>query len=142
MAKASTKNTAPKTKKPPRMAKPKQADDLKRISGVGPKLEGALNEMGIYRFSQIAKWTKAEAEYVDDHLNFKGRVERDDWIGQCNAYAAEAAARTGGASAAKVAASRASTPKVRSKRAAGSKPAESAAPTPAPTPVIRRRRPP
>jgi NADH-quinone oxidoreductase subunit E len=32
-------------------------DDLKRISGVGPKLEGLLNEMGFYHFDQIAAWT-------------------------------------------------------------------------------------
>ena len=92
MAKASTRKTAPKTKKPPRMAKPKQADDLKRISGVGPKLEGVLNEMGIYKYAQIAKWTKPEVEYVDDYLKFKGRIDRDDWIGQCKAYAKEVAA--------------------------------------------------
>jgi predicted flap endonuclease-1-like 5' DNA nuclease len=32
-------------------------DDLKKISGVGPKLEGVLNEMGFYHFDQIAAWT-------------------------------------------------------------------------------------
>jgi len=29
------------------------ADDLKRISGVGPKLEGVLNDLGFYHFDQI-----------------------------------------------------------------------------------------
>ena len=139
MAKASTKKTAPKTKKPPRMAKPKQPDDLKRISGVGPKLEGVLNDMGIYKYAQIAKWTKPEVEYVDDYLNFKGRIDRDDWIGQCKAYAKETAksssagskkpaAKKSGATAAKTSASRATTPKVRSKRAGSAKKAASAAP--------------
>ena len=139
MAKASTKKTAPKTKKPPRMAKPKQPDDLKRISGVGPKLEGVLNGMGIYKYAQIAKWTKPEVEYVDDYLNFKGRIDRDDWIGQCKAYAKETAksssagskkpaAKKSGATAAKTSSSRATTPKVRSKRAGSAKKAASAAP--------------
>ena len=58
------------------------ADDLKKISGVGPKLEGTLHEIGVYHFWQIAEWGKAEIDYMDDKLSFKGRIERDDWIGQ------------------------------------------------------------
>jgi peptide/nickel transport system ATP-binding protein len=68
--------------RPPRIRKPSRPDDLKRISGVGPKLESTLNTLGIYRFEQIAKWRKAEREWVDKFLNFKGRIERDDWVGQ------------------------------------------------------------
>jgi NADH-quinone oxidoreductase subunit E len=60
-------------------------DDLKRISGVGPKLEGLLNEMGFYHFDQIAAWTPAEVAWVDARLKFKGRIERDDWIAQAGA---------------------------------------------------------
>ena len=59
-----------------------QPDDLKRIKGVGPKLEGVLNGLGVFHFDQIAGWTEAEIAWVDDRLNFKGRIERDDWIGQ------------------------------------------------------------
>ncbi len=63
MAKAAAKRQARKrqreNKAPAKVAKPASPDDLKRISGVGPKLEGVLNELGIYRLSQIAKWTKA-----------------------------------------------------------------------------------
>lgn len=58
------------------------ADDLKRISGVGPKLEGVLNEMGIYRFDQVADWTSEHIAWVDARLKFKGRIERDNWIDQ------------------------------------------------------------
>ncbi|MEM7271123.1 MAG: NADH-quinone oxidoreductase subunit NuoE [Pseudomonadota bacterium] len=58
------------------------ADDLKLIKGVGPKLEGVLNDLGIYHFDQIAGWSRAEIAWVDDRLKFKGRIERDDWIGQ------------------------------------------------------------
>jgi peptide/nickel transport system ATP-binding protein len=74
-------------KRPPRMAKPKKPDDLKLISGVGPKFETILNGLGIYRFSQIAAWKKAERDWVDDHLNFSGRIERDDWVKQAKALA-------------------------------------------------------
>jgi NADH-quinone oxidoreductase subunit E len=64
-------------------------DDLKKISGVGPKLEGLLNEMGFYHFDQIAAWTPAEVAWVDARLKFKGRIERDDWIAQARAFATE-----------------------------------------------------
>jgi NADH-quinone oxidoreductase subunit E len=66
-----------------------KADDLKRISGVGPKLEGLLNEMGFFHFDQIAAWTQAEVAWVDARLKFKGRIERDNWIAQATAFAAE-----------------------------------------------------
>jgi NADH-quinone oxidoreductase subunit E len=64
------------------------ADDLKRISGVGPKLEGVLNGIGIYHFDQIASWSEAEVAWADQNLvGFKGRVSRDDWVGQAKALA-------------------------------------------------------
>lgn len=65
------------------------ADDLKRISGVGPKLEGVLNDLGFYHFDQIAAWGPAEVAWVDARLKFKGRIERDDWITQAAGFAAE-----------------------------------------------------
>jgi len=58
------------------------ADDLKRISGVGPKLEGVLNSLGFWHFDQIAAWGPAEIAWVDARISFKGRIERDDWVGQ------------------------------------------------------------
>lgn len=38
------------------------ADDLKLIKGVGPKLEGVLNGIGVFHFDQIAAWTEAEVD--------------------------------------------------------------------------------
>lgn len=64
-----------------------KADDLKKISGVGPKLERTLNNLGFWHFSQIAEWTKEDVAIVDDELSFKGRIERDDWIKQAKALA-------------------------------------------------------
>lgn len=59
------------------------ADDLKKIRGVGPKLEQTLYNMGIFHFDQIAVWGPAEQAWMDDNLEgFKGRVSRDDWVGQ------------------------------------------------------------
>lgn len=73
--------------KPAAIKKPAKPDDLKLISGVGPKLEGVLNGLGIYKFAQVAKWTRVESEWVDGFLNFKGRIERDAWIKQAKALA-------------------------------------------------------
>jgi NADH-quinone oxidoreductase subunit E len=63
------------------------ADDLKRISGVGPKLEGVLNDLGFYHFDQIAAWGPAEIAWVDARLKFKGRIERDNWVAQAGELA-------------------------------------------------------
>jgi NADH-quinone oxidoreductase subunit E len=78
------KETKPKTLSSPRAA---GADDLKLISGVGPKLEGVLNDLGFWHFDQIAKWTEAEIAWVDSRLKFKGRIVRDDWMAQAAALA-------------------------------------------------------
>ena len=63
------------------------SDDLKLISGVGPKLEQTLNDLGIYRFDQVAGWRKKEVAWVDARLRFKGRIERDDWMSQAKILA-------------------------------------------------------
>ncbi len=57
-------------------------DDLKRIKGIGPVNEGRLNKLGIFHFDQIAAWGSNEINWIDDYLSFKGRIEREDWIGQ------------------------------------------------------------
>ncbi|MCG3266501.1 NADH:ubiquinone oxidoreductase [Yoonia sp. I 8.24] len=65
------------------------ADDLKKIKGVGPKLEIMLNGMGFYHFDQIAAWGPAEQKWVDENLpGFKGRATRDKWVEQAKTLAA------------------------------------------------------
>jgi len=66
-----------------------EADDLKKIGGVGPKLEKTLNEAGVYHFWQIAEWTPEDIAHMDEKLSFKGRIERDDWVAQASQFAAE-----------------------------------------------------
>ena len=58
------------------------ADDLKAISGIGPKLEAALNAAGIFHFWQIASLTDEQIAALDQRLDFRGRIARDDWIDQ------------------------------------------------------------
>lgn len=66
-----------------------QGDDLKRIKGIGPKLETLCNSMGFWHFDQIAAWTAEEIAWVDENLEgFKGRVTRDEWVSQAKALAA------------------------------------------------------
>ena len=79
---------APKPKpadpKPASLAAPRggQPDNLKQIKGIGPKIEASLNGLGIYHFDQIAAWTKANIDWVDGHLAFKGRIRRERWVEQ------------------------------------------------------------
>lgn len=58
------------------------ADDLKKINGVGAKIEKLLNELGIFHYDQIAAWSEDHIAWVDDYLKFKGRIGRDNWIAQ------------------------------------------------------------
>ncbi|WP_378950246.1 NADH-ubiquinone dehydrogenase [Mesorhizobium sp. ANAO-SY3R2] len=75
-------------RQPPAIAKPEAPDDLKAIAGIGPKLEQVLNGQGIWTYGQIAAWTDEEVAWADDYLGFKGRIGRDDWIGQAAKLAA------------------------------------------------------
>jgi len=74
-------------RRPAEIDKPETPDDLKLISGVGPKLEQVLNGLGVWTLAQIAGWKPEEAAWVDDYLQFGGRVERDGWISQAGALA-------------------------------------------------------
>lgn len=58
------------------------ADDLKKISGVGPVLEKKLNALGVTTFAQVAAMSRDDIEKLDDALSFKGRIDRDNWLEQ------------------------------------------------------------
>ena len=64
-----------------------EPDDLELIAGVGPKLAETLNELGVYHYDQIAEWQESDVEWVDTHLNFPGRITRENWIEQAKALA-------------------------------------------------------
>jgi len=77
--------TRPEALDAPREGK---ADDLKKIKGVGPKLEQLCNELGFFHYAQIARWTADEVAWVDENLTgFKGRVSRDNWVEQARILA-------------------------------------------------------
>ena len=89
---AKAKKAAPKKQakeKDSIIAKAGAVDDLTRISGVGPVLAGKLEKLGVTSFQQIADFTKEDIDRIDDELNFKGRIERDDWVKQAKAFLKE-----------------------------------------------------
>jgi large subunit ribosomal protein L21 len=97
-AKPAAKKAAPKAaaeeKAPAKKAAPKKtaaktggADDLTRISGVGPVMVKKLHANGVTTFAQIAAWTPEEVAAMDDVLNFKGRIDRDEWLKQAAEFA-------------------------------------------------------
>lgn len=97
---------APAAKKP--AAKPAAAasgpDDLKLIKGVGKLNETRLNDEGITTFAQVAAWKKADIADFDEKLNFKGRIEREEWVPQAKVLAKGAAKTKPAAAPAKKAA--------------------------------------
>ncbi|HSM20201.1 MAG TPA: NADH-quinone oxidoreductase subunit E, partial [Hyphomicrobiales bacterium] len=71
-------------------------DDLKKISGIGPKLEETLHDLGVFHYDQIAEWTPENVAWFDEHLDFKGRIERENWIEQARKLAAGGENDSGG----------------------------------------------
>lgn len=70
------------------LAKPKgKVDDLLAIKGIGPKLNRLLNDLGVHHYRQIAEWSPGEIAWVNDKLDFKGRVQREKWVAQARTLA-------------------------------------------------------
>ncbi len=85
---AEEENQAPDQQEKSLFAVPEgEPDDLKKISGVGPVIEKKLNALGITRYSQIAAFSREDIEKVDQELNFKGRIDRDNWLEQAEELA-------------------------------------------------------
>ena len=58
-------------------------DNLRLIKGIGPAIEKTLNELGIFRYHQIAEMTEYDIDRVAQRLKgFSSRIYREDWIGQ------------------------------------------------------------
>ena len=67
-----------------------EADDLKKIKGVGKVLEGKLNDAGIFHFWQVAALNAEQIKDLEEEMSFPGRVERDDWVAQAAELAKDA----------------------------------------------------
>jgi len=70
---------------PPRHAPAGSADDLSSLKGVGPKFVARLNELGIYRYEQLAGLNANEAAHLDERMGpFQGRLARDRIVEQAD----------------------------------------------------------
>ena len=65
-----------------------EIDDLKRIRGIGVLIEKRLNSVGIVSYGQIADWTTDDIDRVSASLDFKGRIERENWVEQARILSA------------------------------------------------------
>lgn len=96
-AKPAAAKPAAKPKAKPAAAKPAPAapaapaageDDLTAIKGLGPKAADSLKAAGVKRYAQIAVWDEAEIARWDERINGRGRIVRDDWVGQAKTLSA------------------------------------------------------
>jgi len=69
-------------------SKPKDLDDLKRVKGIGAVIEKTLHSLGIYQFQQVADFTEENISWVDNHISFPGRIQREEWVSQAKKLAA------------------------------------------------------
>lgn len=62
-------------------------DDLKRIRGIGVLIEKKLNSLGVTSYEQVANWSAEDIERISQVLDFRGRIERENWIEQARILA-------------------------------------------------------
>ena len=81
--KAEAKKSAPKKKAPKESkATASKGDTLTDINGIGPVIAQKLNDAGVTTFQQIADFSAERIAEIDEKLNFKGRIEREEWVAQ------------------------------------------------------------
>jgi predicted flap endonuclease-1-like 5' DNA nuclease len=66
-------------------AKATVADDLSKITGVGPALVKKLAAEGITTYAQIAALKKADIDALDEKIGARGRITRNAWVKQAKA---------------------------------------------------------
>ncbi|KAB2941103.1 MAG: 30S ribosomal protein S2 [Hyphomicrobium sp.] len=69
-----------------------EADDLKRITGITPKLEQRLNDAGVFHFWQIADLDAEQTAALDRKLRLKGQIGTEKWTEQAKKLVESAAA--------------------------------------------------
>lgn len=95
-AKKPAKKAAAKTEEAPKAeaaqaaAEAGAADNLKKLTGIGPALEKKLNGAGITTFAQIAALTDAQIAELEEQLSLSGRFAKDGWVEQAKELAKDA----------------------------------------------------
>ena len=70
--------------------KPKgEPDDLLQIKGINSDVMLRLRQLNCYKIEQIANFSDEDIANIDETLNLKGAIEKQDWIGQAKALLAE-----------------------------------------------------
>lgn len=70
--------------------KPKgEPEDLTKIKGIDADLQGRLKQINCYRVEQVANLSDDDIANIDETLNLKGAVEKQDWVGQAQKLMAE-----------------------------------------------------
>ncbi len=59
-----------------------EPDDLKRITGISPKIEQRLNDAGVFHYWQIADLDADQMGALDRQLKLKGQIEKEEWVAQ------------------------------------------------------------
>ena len=66
-----------------KIAAAKVKDDLKVVKGIGPVMEGKLNDYGVYSYEQLGCLTKDDIKALAETLgSFPDRINRDKWVSQ------------------------------------------------------------
>jgi hypothetical protein len=66
---------------PSKMPAAARKDDLKKIQGISPAIERALNKMGTFTYVQIARWKPNDIARVAKKLDaLPGRIKPDHWV--------------------------------------------------------------
>ena len=68
------------------VAAPRLTLGLRRIRGIGPAYQRALEQLGVTRAQQLAAWTDDDVAAFAEKLKIRAeRIVSDDWIGQARA---------------------------------------------------------
>ncbi|MDD2895083.1 MAG: hypothetical protein PHG81_03595 [Aliarcobacter sp.] len=62
--------------------KPIGKDNLTKIKGINKKIEMDLNNIGIYHFEQISKWSSKNSEWIEAFLLLPGVARSYQWVEQ------------------------------------------------------------
>lgn len=69
------------------LPRPRGKDNLQEIEGIDESLEDKLNELGIFHFDQIAKWSEKNFEWVIEHFSLdEEKIKEEKWIEQAKEF--------------------------------------------------------
>lgn len=69
-------------------ARPSGKDDLQKIEGIDSLMEDRLNELGIFHFDQIVKWSPKNCHWLEEYLTLESdQIKEGAWIEQAESFA-------------------------------------------------------